>query len=176
MDQTRSIRPQENPFWSLQWNFASQVSYHSSWTSYSTSKRKHRPAGFLFCESSLYFILLHLNHSHWNLNFWFRMWDIYLLYNDVYELNCYGQYSRIVLCSQEIILHLCSWNDFFSVAYKIFQVKEIYNFTQDDLTTEDVLVLDCHTEIYVWIGCHSNVRSKQQALTLALVKFSLSTL
>ncbi|XP_008220688.1 PREDICTED: villin-1 [Prunus mume] len=49
-----------------------------------------------------------------------------------------------------------------------FKVKEIYNFTQDDLTTEDVLVLDCHTEIHVWIGCHSNIRSKQQALTLGL--------
>lgn len=52
-------------------------------------------------------------------------------------------------------------------------MKEIYNFTQDDLTTEDVLVLDCHREIYVWIGCHSNVGSKQQALNLGLVKFSL---
>ncbi|KAM1697997.1 hypothetical protein ACFX14_029174 [Malus domestica] len=50
----------------------------------------------------------------------------------------------------------------------IFQVKEIYNFTQDDLTTEDVLLLDCHDEIYVWIGCHSNISSKQQALTLGL--------
>ncbi|KAB1210699.1 Villin-1, partial [Morella rubra] len=49
-----------------------------------------------------------------------------------------------------------------------FKVKEIYNFTQDDLTTEDVLVLDCHREIYVWIGCHSNVRSKHQALNLGL--------
>ncbi|KAG7949492.1 hypothetical protein I3843_13G065300 [Carya illinoinensis] len=49
-----------------------------------------------------------------------------------------------------------------------FKVKEIYNFSQDDLTTEDVLVLDCHREIYVWIGCHSNIRSKQQALTLGL--------
>ncbi|XP_030969070.1 villin-1 isoform X2 [Quercus lobata] len=49
-----------------------------------------------------------------------------------------------------------------------FKVKEIYNFSQDDLTTEDVLVLDCHREIYVWIGCHSNVGSKQQALTLGL--------
>lgn len=53
----------------------------------------------------------------------------------------------------------------------IFQVKEIYNFTQDDLTTEDVLVLDCHDEIYVWIGCHSNISSKKQALTLGLVSF-----
>ncbi|XP_059429966.1 villin-1 isoform X2 [Corylus avellana] len=47
-------------------------------------------------------------------------------------------------------------------------VKEIYNFSQDDLTTEDVLVLDCHREIYVWIGYHSNIRSKQQALILGL--------
>ncbi|KAJ9146791.1 hypothetical protein P3X46_029018 [Hevea brasiliensis] len=49
-----------------------------------------------------------------------------------------------------------------------FKVKEIYNFTQDDLTTEDVLILNCHKEIYVWIGCHANVKSKQQALTLGL--------
>lgn len=49
------------------------------------------------------------------------------------------------------------------------QVKEIYNFLQDDLTTEDVLLLDCQTEVYVWIGLHSNIKSKQQALTLGLV-------
>ncbi|EEF36749.1 villin-1 [Ricinus communis] len=47
-----------------------------------------------------------------------------------------------------------------------FKVKEIYSFTQDDLTTEDVLILNCHEEIYVWIGGHSNVKSKQQALRL----------
>ncbi|KAA8549393.1 hypothetical protein F0562_001077 [Nyssa sinensis] len=49
-----------------------------------------------------------------------------------------------------------------------FKVKEIFNFSQDDLTTEDVLVLDCHSEIYVWIGRHSHVGSKQEALTLGL--------
>ncbi|GAV89081.1 Gelsolin domain-containing protein/VHP domain-containing protein, partial [Cephalotus follicularis] len=49
-----------------------------------------------------------------------------------------------------------------------FKVKEIYNFTQDDLTTEDILVLVCHTEIYLWVGSHSNVGSKQQALSLGL--------
>lgn len=48
-------------------------------------------------------------------------------------------------------------------------MQEIYNFTQDDLNTEDVLVLDCHIEIYVWIGSLSNIKSKQQALTLGLV-------
>ncbi|KAL9415799.1 hypothetical protein AB3S75_039068 [Citrus x aurantiifolia] len=46
------------------------------------------------------------------------------------------------------------------------QVKEIYNFTQDDLTTEDILVLDCCREIYVWIGCHSDLNSRQQALNI----------
>ncbi|KAE8666730.1 Villin-1 [Hibiscus syriacus] len=47
-------------------------------------------------------------------------------------------------------------------------VKEIYSFDQDDLTTEDVLVLNCHKEIYVWIGRHSSIKSKQEALNLGL--------
>ncbi|CAK9157135.1 unnamed protein product, partial [Ilex paraguariensis] len=49
-----------------------------------------------------------------------------------------------------------------------FKVKEIFNFSQDDLTTEDVLVLDCHSEIYVWLGRHSHVESKQQGLNLGM--------
>lgn len=57
----------------------------------------------------------------------------------------------------------------------IFQVKEIYNYTQDDLVTEDVLLLDCQREIYVWIGLHSVVRSKQEAINLGLVNCLLST-
>ncbi|KAA3489670.1 villin-1 [Gossypium australe] len=56
-----------------------------------------------------------------------------------------------------------------------FKVKEIYSFTQDDLTTEDVLVLDCHKEIYVWIGRHSTIKSKQEALNLGL-KFLQTTI
>lgn len=47
-----------------------------------------------------------------------------------------------------------------------FKVKEIFNFTQDDLTTEDVFVLDCSQEIFVWIGCHSNIESKQESLVI----------
>ncbi|XP_068638444.1 villin-1 [Aristolochia californica] len=46
-----------------------------------------------------------------------------------------------------------------------FKVKEIFDFTQDDLTTEEVLVLDCFREIYVWIGLHAGNISKQEALT-----------
>ncbi|TKY47120.1 Villin-1 protein [Spatholobus suberectus] len=49
-----------------------------------------------------------------------------------------------------------------------FKVKEIYNYTQDDLITEDVLLLDCQREIYVWVGLHSVVKSKQEALNLGL--------
>ena len=33
-----------------------------------------------------------------------------------------------------------------------FQVEEIYNFTQDDLLTEDILILDTHAEVFVWVG------------------------
>ncbi|CAI9106955.1 OLC1v1006207C1 [Oldenlandia corymbosa var. corymbosa] len=50
------------------------------------------------------------------------------------------------------------------------KVKEIFNFSQDDLTTEDVLILDCHSEVFVWVGRHSSVESKHQALDLG-VKF-----
>nr|GME12574.1 villin-1 isoform X1 [Ipomoea batatas] len=44
------------------------------------------------------------------------------------------------------------------------KVKEIFNFSQDDLTTEDVLVLNCHREIYVWIGRNSSINSKREAI------------
>ncbi|GAB2285735.1 actin filament capping [Dionaea muscipula] len=47
-----------------------------------------------------------------------------------------------------------------------FKVKEIFNFTQDDLTTEDAFILDCYEEVFVWVGCHSDVRSTEQALKL----------
>ncbi|XP_017436371.1 villin-1 isoform X2 [Vigna angularis] len=50
-----------------------------------------------------------------------------------------------------------------------FRVKEIYNYTQDDLITEDVLLLDCQREIYVWVGLHSAVKSKQEALNLGQI-------
>ncbi|XP_047307891.1 villin-1 [Impatiens glandulifera] len=46
------------------------------------------------------------------------------------------------------------------------KVKEIFNFSQDDLVTEGVLALDCYTEIYVWVGRHSSIKSKQEALVI----------
>ncbi|XP_049933743.1 villin-1 isoform X2 [Nymphaea colorata] len=47
------------------------------------------------------------------------------------------------------------------------KVKEIFNFSQDDLTTEDVFILNCHTELYVWIGQHAKFRSKESAFSIA---------
>lgn len=55
-----------------------------------------------------------------------------------------------------------------------YQVKEIFSFTQDDLTTEDIFILDCYTDIYVWIGSQSNVKSKQQALLCGQVNNTFS--
>ncbi|CAD6217784.1 unnamed protein product [Miscanthus lutarioriparius] len=44
------------------------------------------------------------------------------------------------------------------------KVKEIYHFTQDDLMTEDVFILDCHTSIFVWVGQQVDVKVRLQAL------------
>ncbi|KAI4335395.1 hypothetical protein L6164_014040 [Bauhinia variegata] len=46
------------------------------------------------------------------------------------------------------------------------KVKEIYNFTQDDLMTEDIFILDCHSEIFVWVGQQVEPKNKMHALTI----------
>ncbi|XP_057866984.2 villin-4 isoform X1 [Cryptomeria japonica] len=46
------------------------------------------------------------------------------------------------------------------------EVTEIFNFVQDDLMTEDMMILDCHSEIYVWVGQQVDSKSKQQALNI----------
>ncbi|OMO79453.1 Villin headpiece [Corchorus olitorius] len=46
------------------------------------------------------------------------------------------------------------------------KVKEIYNFTQDDLMTEDIFILDCHSDIFVWVGQQVDSKNKLQALTI----------
>ncbi|XP_062183708.1 villin-4-like isoform X2 [Phragmites australis] len=44
------------------------------------------------------------------------------------------------------------------------KVKEIHHFTQDDLMTEDVFVLDCHSDIFVWVGQEMDAKVKSQAM------------
>ncbi|XP_039034286.1 villin-4-like [Hibiscus syriacus] len=46
------------------------------------------------------------------------------------------------------------------------KVIEIFNFTQDDLMTEDIFILDCHSDIFVWVGQQVNTKNKLQALTI----------
>ncbi|GAB2246871.1 hypothetical protein Droror1_Dr00006753 [Drosera rotundifolia] len=46
------------------------------------------------------------------------------------------------------------------------KVKEIFNFTQDDLMTEDVFILDCHRDIFVWFGQQVDAKIKKQALSI----------
>ncbi|CAI9099911.1 OLC1v1036806C1 [Oldenlandia corymbosa var. corymbosa] len=44
-----------------------------------------------------------------------------------------------------------------------FQIEEVYNFSQDDLLTEDILVLDTHAEVFVWVGQSVETKEKQAA-------------
>ncbi|KAF2317193.1 hypothetical protein GH714_016147 [Hevea brasiliensis] len=59
----------------------------------------------------------------------------------------------------KVLLHGCNFS-------LLLQVAEIYNFTQDDLMTEDVFIFDCHSEIFVWVGQQVDTKSKMNALTI----------
>ncbi|GFP82043.1 villin-4 [Phtheirospermum japonicum] len=48
----------------------------------------------------------------------------------------------------------------------IMQVTEVYNYNQDDLMTEDIFILDCHSDIYVWVGQQVDSKNKLNALNL----------
>ncbi|EFH44860.1 predicted protein, partial [Arabidopsis lyrata subsp. lyrata] len=47
--------------------------------------------------------------------------------------------------------------------YALQQVEEIYNFSQDDLLTEDIYIyiLDTHAEVFVWVGQCLDPKEKQ---------------
>ncbi|KAM7266122.1 hypothetical protein ACFE04_019506 [Oxalis oulophora] len=45
-------------------------------------------------------------------------------------------------------------------------VTEIYSFTQDDLMTEDIFILSCHTELFVWIGKQVDTKNRTHALAI----------
>ncbi|KAK9065757.1 hypothetical protein SSX86_015158 [Deinandra increscens subsp. villosa] len=44
-----------------------------------------------------------------------------------------------------------------------FEIEEIYNFEQDDLLAEDVMILDTHAEVIVWVGQSVDPKEKQNA-------------
>jgi advillin len=49
-----------------------------------------------------------------------------------------------------------------------FHVEEIFNFTQDDLIDDDVMILDTYSEVFVWVGTKATREEKDTALTTAL--------
>lgn len=46
------------------------------------------------------------------------------------------------------------------------EVSEIFNFSQDDLLTEDILILDTHAEVFVWVGNSVSSKDKQEVLNV----------
>lgn len=50
-----------------------------------------------------------------------------------------------------------------------WQVEEVHNFSQDDLLTEDMLILDTHGEVFVWIGQCVDAKEKQSAFEVGEV-------
>jgi hypothetical protein len=47
-----------------------------------------------------------------------------------------------------------------------FQVEEVYSFSQDDLLTEDILILDTHAEVFIWVGQSVDSKEKQSAFEI----------
>ncbi|KAJ7976768.1 Villin-2 [Quillaja saponaria] len=47
-----------------------------------------------------------------------------------------------------------------------FKVEEVYNFSQDDLLTEDILILDTHAEVLVWVGQSVDSKEKTNAFEI----------
>lgn len=70
--------------------------------------------------------------------------------------------------SQKIVKEAESDPHLFSCSYKkdTLKVTEIYNFSQDDLMTEDEFILDCHSDIFVWIGQQVASEIRNQALSI----------
>ncbi|XVF56156.1 hypothetical protein PTKIN_Ptkin06aG0094500 [Pterospermum kingtungense] len=57
----------------------------------------------------------------------------------------------------------CSFHDFACFCMVVsgkFEVEEVYNFSQDDLLTEDILILDTHAEVFVWVGQSADAKEK----------------
>ncbi|KAM0907641.1 hypothetical protein ACQ4PT_015983 [Festuca glaucescens] len=51
-------------------------------------------------------------------------------------------------------------------AIQVDTVREIFNFAQDDMMTEDIFILDCHSCVFVWVGQHVDTKIRAQALSI----------
>eukprot|EP00731_Ephydatia_muelleri_P020263 Em0012g1088a len=48
-----------------------------------------------------------------------------------------------------------------------FIVEEIFEFSQEDLITDDVMIIDTYDQVFVWIGKDSNLSEQREALEVA---------
>jgi hypothetical protein len=49
-----------------------------------------------------------------------------------------------------------------------FEVEEIFDFDQEDLIPEDVMLLDTYNEVFVWVGEEANAVEKKESLKTAM--------
>ncbi|XP_024403822.1 villin-3 isoform X2 [Physcomitrium patens] len=54
-----------------------------------------------------------------------------------------------------------------SLSRENLKVTEVHNFTQDDLLSDDIMILDCHNVIYEWVGQHASTEEKELNLDIA---------
>jgi len=45
-----------------------------------------------------------------------------------------------------------------------FAIEEIMNFAQEDLIDDDVMLLDCYTTVFLWVGSGANAQEKKDAI------------
>ncbi|XP_047053719.1 villin-3 isoform X1 [Lolium rigidum] len=48
----------------------------------------------------------------------------------------------------------------------VLKVREIFNYTQDDMMSEDIFILDCHSCVFIWVGQHVDTKVRAQALNM----------
>uniref|UniRef100_A0A0A9CHT3 HP domain-containing protein n=1 Tax=Arundo donax TaxID=35708 RepID=A0A0A9CHT3_ARUDO len=54
----------------------------------------------------------------------------------------------------------------FSLRNGKLEVTEVFNFSQDDLLTEDTMILDTHSEVFIWMGQCVETKEKQKAFEI----------
>lgn len=48
-------------------------------------------------------------------------------------------------------------------------MEEVFNFSQEDVEEDDVMLLDTHDSIFIWVGREANVTEKKEAMQTAIV-------
>jgi len=49
-------------------------------------------------------------------------------------------------------------------------VEEIFNFTQEDVEEDDIMLLDTHDSVFIWVGKDANTIERKESMTTALVR------